>query len=137
VFKNNNKKMEKGTIEIIENKDKDALVVLKPVLGNVWMTQKQIARLFDRSRVIITDHIKNIFKEGELEKEKVTTKFQITAQDGNAYASTFYNLDMIIAVGFRVKSSQGVLFRSWAKNQLHKSLKNQAASNDAVDAAVE
>jgi hypothetical protein len=129
--------MDKGTIEITENKNKEALVVVKPVQKNVWMTQKQIAKLFDRSRVIITDHIKNIFKEGELEKDKVSTKFQITAQDGNTYASTFYNLKMIMAVGFRVKSPQGILFRRWAKNQLEKLLENQAGPIDAVDAAEE
>jgi hypothetical protein len=129
--------MDKGTIEITENKNKEALVVVKPVQENVWMTQKQIAKLFDRSRVIITDHIKNIFKEGELEKDKVSTKFQITAQDGNTYASTFYNLKMIMAVGFRVKSPQGILFRRWAKNQLEKLLENQAGPIDAVDAAEE
>lgn len=123
--------MDKGTIQITENKDKAALVVIKPVGGNVWMTQKQIARLFDRSRVIITDHIKNIFKERELEKEKVSTKFQITAQDGNSYATTYYNLDMIIAIGFRVKSPQGAMFRSWAKNQLQAAFKSQTGQQGA------
>jgi hypothetical protein len=115
--------MERGKIEIRENnKDGDEVIVVKEN-GNVWMTQKQMAKLFDRSRVIITEHIKHIFKEGELEKEKVSKKFFITAQDGNQYDTTFYNLDMIMAVGFRVKSPKGMIFRRWTRLQLHEALK--------------
>jgi hypothetical protein len=110
--------MEKGTIEFIEIKDQGVEVVVNKVKGNVWMTQKQIAKLFDRSRIIITEHIKHILKDGELDKDKVSKRFQIEAQDGNKYDTTFYDLDMIIAVGFRVKSPLGIIFRRWARQQL-------------------
>lgn len=67
----------------------------------------QLARLFQKSRVTITEHFGNIFKEGELDENLVSRKFRLTAADGKSYDTTFYNLDVIISVGYRVKSHRG------------------------------
>jgi death-on-curing family protein len=88
----------------------------------VWLTQKQMAKLFNKGIPTINEHIKNIFKEGELEENSVIRKFRITAADGKTYDTNFYNLDVIISVGYRVKSKQGTQFRIWATNILKKHL---------------
>ena len=69
----------------------------------VWLTQKQIAILFDKSRVTITEHIRNVFREKELEENSVCRKFRHTAEDGKSYETQYFNLDMIISVGYRLK----------------------------------
>jgi hypothetical protein len=84
----------------------------------VWLTQKQIAELFDKSRVTVTEHIKNIFTEGELEETSVCRNFRHTADDGKIYDTQYYNLDVIISVGYRVKSQRGTQFRIWATQRL-------------------
>ena len=84
----------------------------------VWLTQKQMAELFDRNRVAITQHINNIFKEGELDKDSVCKDFLHTASDGKVYNTKYYNLDVVISVGYRVKSQRGTQFRIWATNIL-------------------
>ena len=73
----------------------------------VWLTQTQLAELFLKSRVTITEHIGNIFKECELQEDSVSRKFRLTAPDGKSYDTAFYNLDVIISVGYRVKSQRG------------------------------
>ncbi|HPS31388.1 MAG TPA: virulence protein RhuM/Fic/DOC family protein [bacterium] len=84
----------------------------------VWLTQKQMAELFDRDRKTITRHISNIFKEEELFKASVSSFFEHTAEDGKIYNTQFYNLDVIISVGYRVKSKRGTQFRIWANSVL-------------------
>ncbi|HAQ20914.1 MAG TPA: cell filamentation protein Fic [Prolixibacteraceae bacterium] len=84
----------------------------------VWLTQKQIAELFDKGRVTITEHIKNVFTEGELSEDSVCRKFRHTADDGKIYDTQYYNLDVIISVGYRVKSLRGTQFRIWATQRL-------------------
>ncbi|MBU3942641.1 virulence RhuM family protein [Patescibacteria group bacterium] len=84
----------------------------------VWLSQKQMAELFDKDRKTITEHIQNIFKEGELAENSVCRKFQHTAIDGKAYDINFYNLDVIISVGYRVKSQRGTQFRIWTTQKL-------------------
>ena len=84
----------------------------------VWLTQAQLAELFQKSRVTITEHIGNVFKEGELQEDSVSRKFRLTAADGKTYDTTFYNLDVIISVGYRVKSHRGTQFRIWATQRL-------------------
>ena len=74
----------------------------------VWLTQEQMGALFGRERSVITKHIRNVFAEGELEREAVCAKFAHTAADGKTYQVEFYNLDVIISVGYRVKSPEGV-----------------------------
>ena len=81
---------------------------------NVWLTQAQMAELFQKSRVTITEHISNIFKENELDANSVSRNFRLTANDGKSYDTAFYNLDVIISVGYRVKSARGTQFRIWA-----------------------
>lgn len=85
----------------------------------VWLTQDQMAELFDKSKKTISEHIVNIFNEGELDEDSVVRKFQITASDGKNYEVKHYNLDVIISVGYRVKSLRGTQFRQWATKRLH------------------
>ena len=84
----------------------------------VWLTQKQMAELFDKSRVTITEHIGNVFNEGELDENAVCRKIRHTAEDGKNYEATYYNLDVVISVGYRVKSHRGTQFRIWATQRL-------------------
>jgi prophage maintenance system killer protein len=88
----------------------------------VWLSQKQMADLFIKTTPTINEHIKNIFKEGELEENSVIRKFRITAADSKKYSTNMYNLDVIISVGYRVKSSRGTQFRVWATNVLKEHL---------------
>jgi len=88
----------------------------------VWLTQKQMAELFQKDVRTINEHIKNIFAEGELVPESVIRKFRITAADGKNYDTAHYNLDVIISVGYRVKSQRGTQFRIWATNVLRQHL---------------
>ena len=80
----------------------------------VWLTQKLISVLFDKGRSTITEHLRNIFETGELNEQAVCRDFRHTAEDGKDYATRFYNLDAIIAVGFRVNSARAIQFRQWA-----------------------
>ena len=83
-----------------------------------WLSQKAMAELFGCSTDNISLHLKNIFAEGELDKDSVTEKYSATAADGKNYLTTFYNLDAIIAVGYRVNSKQATAFRIWATQAL-------------------
>ena len=96
----------------------------------VWLSIDQMAELFQRDRSVIGKHIRNIFKEGELIKESVWAKFAYTATDGKVYNVDFYNLDVIISVGYRVKSQRGVQFRIWATNVLKEYMKKGFAMDD-------
>ena len=84
----------------------------------IWLSQKQMSKLFDKSTKTISEHINNIFKEGELDKNSVIRNFRITAEDGKEYNVIHYNLDVIISVGYRVKSKRGTQFRIWANKIL-------------------
>ncbi|UJF24069.1 virulence RhuM family protein [Suttonella sp. R2A3] len=88
----------------------------------VWLAQDQLCELFGRERSVITKHINNVFKEGELERHAVCAKFARTADDGKTYQTQHYNLDVIISVGYRVKSALGVQFRQWATRILKQHL---------------
>lgn len=88
----------------------------------VWLNQKQMGELFDKNVRTISEHINNVFKEGELDKEAVIRNFRITAEDGKSYQTNHYNLDVIISVGYRVKSQQGTRFRQWATKLLNQHL---------------
>lgn len=85
---------------------------------HVWLTLDQMSTLFQRDKSTISRHIKNIFNEGELERNSVVAKFATTASDGKTYQVDYYNLDVIISVGYRVKSLIGTQFRIWATERL-------------------
>ena len=84
----------------------------------VWLTQDQMAELFDRDRSVITRHLRNVFREGELVESAVRAKYARTAADGKTYQTQVYNLDAIISVGYRVNSKRGTQFRQWATRVL-------------------
>ena len=104
---------EKGEIVLYQPNDNIRLEV-RLQDETVWLTQQQMAELFNTTRNNITLHIGNIFKEGELEVNSVRKESLLTAADGKKYRTKFYNLDVIISVGYRVKSPVGTRFRQWA-----------------------
>ncbi len=108
----------RNNIIIYNTDDGKARVILYAVDGMVWMNQKQMAELFDTSVPNVNIHIANILKEGELDENSVIKDYLITAADGKQYNTKFYSLDMILAVGFRVRSKRGTQFRMWANRNL-------------------
>ena len=102
----------------------------------VWLSQAHMAELFDKSKKTISEHIRNIFNEGELEENVVVRNFRTTTQHGAIEGKTqskevqFYNLDVIISVGYRVKSKQGTQFRIWATQRLKEYIVKGFALND-------
>ena len=107
-----------GEIIIYEGADGAPNIEVRVAGETVWLSQKQMAELFDKDRKTITEHIQNVFKEGELVENSVCRNFQHTANDGKTYTVNFYNLDVIISVGYRVKSLRGTQFRIWATQKL-------------------
>ena len=103
-------------------------VILKD--ETIWLTQKSMAELFDVDRTVVTKHLKNIFVENELDKNSVCANFAHTAKDGKNYQTEFYNLDAIIAVGYRVNSKKATQFRIWATNILKEYIIKGFALND-------
>lgn len=89
---------------------------------SVWLTQADMAVLFDKNKRTVSEHIRNIFKDEELIEEAVVRSFRTTASDGKSYTVNHYNLDVIISVGYRVKSKNGVRFRQWATKTLKQHL---------------
>jgi len=85
-----------------------------------WLTLNQLAELFQRDKSVISRHIRNLFDEGELTRESVVANFATTAVDGKTYQVDYFNLDVIISVGYRVKSHRGTQFRIWATQRLRK-----------------
>jgi len=108
----------KQNIIIYKTADGKASVALYAKDANVWMNQNQLAELFDTSKQNISLHIINILKEGELHVNSVVKDYLTTASDGKDYNITFYSLDMILAIGFRVRSKRGTQFRIWANKNL-------------------
>ena len=96
----------------------------------VWLSLDQMAELFQRDKSTISRHIKNIFEEGELQRNSVVAKFATTASDGKTYQVDYYNLDVIISVGYRVKSHRGTQFRIWAMGILKEYMKKGFALDD-------
>lgn len=96
----------------------------------VWLSVDQMAELFQRDKSTISRHVKNIFTEGELKREAVVANFATTAADGKTYQVDYYNLDVIISVGYRVKSQRGVQFRIWATGILKEYMRKGFALDD-------
>ena len=111
------KVMEKGEI-ILYQPDNSIELEVRIEAETVWLTQAQMALLFETTRNNVTLHIGNIFKEGELEELSVCKESLLTASDGKSYKTKIYNLDVIISVGYRVKSRRGTQFRIWANKVL-------------------
>lgn len=118
--------------EIIIYQTQDGLTKIEVQLQNdtVWLSLDQIAELFQRDKSTISRHIKNVFAEGELEQNSVVANFATTAADGKTYNVDYYNLDVIISVGYRVKSLRGTQFRIWATKVLHEYMQKGFAMND-------
>lgn len=110
----------------------DGLTKIEVAFENdtVWLSIDQMADLFQRDKSVIGKHVRNIFKEGELKKEAVWAKFAYTASDGKTYQVDYYNLDVIISVGYRVKSLRGTQFRIWATEILKEYMKKGFALDD-------
>lgn len=105
-------------IIIYNTADGKAEIKLYADNGTVWLTQAQMVDLFNSSKSSISEHIKNIFSEDELDENSVVRKIRTTAADGKNYLVSYYSLDVILAVGFRVRSPRGTQFRQWANNTL-------------------
>ena len=97
-----------------------------------WLTQKSMSKLFNVAENNITYHLQNIFKTGELEQDSVTQKIRVTASDGKKYNTNFYNLDVIIAVGYRVNSKEATDFRIWATKTLKEYIKKGFVVNSEM-----
>ena len=110
--------MEQSNIIIYNTDDGKVKVVLYAKDGNIWMNQNQMAELFATSIPNISMHISNILKEGELQQNSVIKEYLTTAADGKNYNVTFYSLEMILSIGFRVRSKRGTQFRIWANRNL-------------------
>ena len=94
----------------------------------VWLTQQQMAELYQSSKSNVSEHIKHIFEDGELAEEAVVRKIRTTAANGKNYQVLHYNLDVIIALGYRVQSPIAVRFRRWATQRLHEYIKEQSTA---------
>lgn len=103
----------KGEIVIYQTPDGTTQLDVRLDGETVWITQEQMTQLFQRDKSTISRHIRNIFEDGELDENSVVAFFATTASDGKIYNVAYYNLDVIISVGYRVKSQRGVQFRQW------------------------
>ena len=118
--------------EILIYQSQDGIIKIDVLFENetVWLNQNQLCTLFGKSKATISEHIKHIFEEGELDEKAVVRNFRTTASDGKTYQVDYYNLDVIISVGYRVKSHQGTQFRIWATQRLRDYIIKGVALND-------
>lgn len=123
-------KQEQGEIIIYQAEDGQIALEVHLAEETVWLSQKQIATLFETERSVITKHIGNIFRTNELEQNSVCAKFTHTAADGKTYLTNYYNLDVIIAVGYRVNAKRGTQFRIWATKVLKQHLVKGFTTNE-------
>lgn len=107
-----------GEILIYQAEDGSTNINVKMQDETVWLTQQQLVDLYQSSKANVSEHIKHIFEEGELDEKSVVRKFRTTASDGKSYNVTYYNLDMIISLGYRIKSIIATKFRRWATERL-------------------
>jgi len=125
---------------VVYESDANLRLQVKTDGDTVWLTQEQMSLLFGRDQSVIARHISNIFKEGELARNSVYAKFAYTASDGKTYQVAYYNLDVVISVGYRVKSIQGTRFRQWATRILRELLLRRyedARRIDKIEARVD
>ena len=107
-----------GNLVIYQTEDGRARVECRLVDETIWLSQALMGELFDRSKQTISEHLQNLVEEGELAPDSVVRNFRTTAADGKTYDVAHYNLEAILAVGFRVKSPRGTQFRRWANTRL-------------------
>ena len=112
------KEEQKGEIILYQAENGTTKIEVRLENENVWLTQAQLVELYQSSKSNISEHIKHIFEEGELSENSVVRKFRTTATDGKDYNTTYYNLDMIISLGYRIKSHIATKFRIWATERL-------------------
>ena len=105
-------------IEIYTAEDGQTRIDVRFEQDTVWLSQAQMVELFEKNKRTVSEHIRNIFRENELEENSVVRKFRTTAGDGKSYNVKHYNLDVVISVGYRVKSQRGTQFRIWATRRL-------------------
>ncbi len=122
--------MNTGEILIYQSNQGDIKIDVRLEDETVWLTQAQLCELFQKSKATISEHIKNIFDEEELIENSVVRKFRTTASDNKSYEVNHYNLDVIISVGYRVKSLQGTQFRIWATQRLKEYIVKGFTLND-------
>ena len=122
--------MQKSNLLMYTTEDGLTKIEATFVNDTVWLSMEQMSELFQRDKSTISRHIKNIFAEGELNRESVVAKFATTASDGKTYQVDYYNLDVIISVGYRVKSLRGTQFRIWATNILKEYMQKGFALDD-------
>jgi hypothetical protein len=124
--------MENSSIILYQTDDGKTKIETRLQDETVWLTQAQLCELFQKSKSTISEHIKNIFEEAELDESSVVRNFRTTAADGKRYDTTYYNLDVIISVGYRVKSHQGTKFRQWATARLREYIVKGFTMNDEL-----
>ncbi len=123
--------MTTGEIILYATEDGAATIELRAIDGTAWLSLNQMATLFDRDKSVISRHIKAVLEEGELPPDSVVANHATTAADGKTYQVDHYRLDMVLAVGFRVRSPRGVQFRRWAGTVLEEYLVKGFAMDDA------
>ena len=121
---------DKSNILIYQNENGSIKVDVRFEDDSVWLNQAQICEVFGKAKSTISEHIKTIFDEGELDHSSVVRNYRTTANDGKSYNVDFYSLDMIIAIGFRVRSKIGTKFRIWAKDKLKEYITKGFVLND-------
>ena len=109
----------KSEIVIFKTSDEKVSIDVRFEGETVWLTQAQLVELYGSSKANVSEHIKHIFEEGEFEEDAVVRNFRITAADGKSYQTKYYNLDMIISLGYRIKSKIVTQFRQWATKHLN------------------
>ena len=109
----------KSEIVIFKTSDEKVSIDVRFEGETVWLTQAQLVDLYGQSKANVSEHIKHIFEEGEFEEDAVVRNFRITAADGKSYQTKYYNLDMIISLGYRIKSKIVTQFRQWATKHLN------------------
>ena len=122
--------MSTGEIILYQTEDGVAKINLRSIEGTVWLKQAEIAQLFDITKQSVSLHLQNVFEQGELFEGSVVKDSLTTAADGKKYNTKLYNLDAILAVGYRVRSPRGVQFRKWANTVLKEYLVKGFAMND-------
>lgn len=121
-----------SNILIYQTQDGNTRIQVQLTDNTVWLTQADMVALFQSSKSNISEHIKHVFEDGELQEESVVRNFRTTAADGKGYAVNYYNLDVIISVGYRVKSLRGTQFRIWATERLREYLIKGFTMNDEL-----